>query len=118
MTRDNSPPMLALSVRQPWAELIMRGKKVVEQRSRPTNVRGRIYIYASLGRYKLAEENEWAEQYGLDVEGLPRGVIVGTVELYDCYGDEWYLRGAERLAKCYRPTARAQPVWFRPFEGA
>src|SRR4051795_5225478 len=38
---------LALSVRQPYAEQIMRGTKVIEYRSVPTHVRGRVYIYAS-----------------------------------------------------------------------
>jgi predicted transcriptional regulator len=39
--------MLALSIRQPYAELILRGVKTVEYRSRPTRVIGeRFYIYA------------------------------------------------------------------------
>jgi hypothetical protein len=40
--------MRALSIHQPYAEQILRGKKKVEYRSRPTNIRERIYIYASL----------------------------------------------------------------------
>jgi predicted transcriptional regulator len=40
--------MLALSIRQPYAELILRGIKTVEYRSRPTRIIGeRFYIYAS-----------------------------------------------------------------------
>lgn len=40
--------MLALSIRQPWAELILRGIKTIEYRSRPTRIIGqRFYIYAS-----------------------------------------------------------------------
>ena len=38
---------IALSVRQPWAELILRGDKTVEFRGRPTRRRGRVYLYAS-----------------------------------------------------------------------
>lgn len=108
-------PQLALSVRQPFAELIMHGDKTVEERTRPTRIRGRIFIYASLGRYKRDEEAEWAAEFGLDIDGLPRGVLVGTVELYDCDGVEWRLRGAERLPKPVKPDRHAQPVWFRPF---
>lgn len=37
----------ALSVRQPLAEKIMLGIKKIEYRSIPTNIRGRVYIYAS-----------------------------------------------------------------------
>lgn len=40
--------MLALSIRQPYAELILRGEKVVEYRSRPTRLIGvRFAIYAA-----------------------------------------------------------------------
>jgi hypothetical protein len=34
----------ALSVRQPYAEMIMRGEKTVEYRSKPTNIRERVYV--------------------------------------------------------------------------
>jgi hypothetical protein len=33
----------ALSIRQPYVELILRGKKREEYRSRQTHVRGRVY---------------------------------------------------------------------------
>lgn len=46
--------MLALSVRQPYAEYIMRRTKRVEYRTIRTNIRGRIYIYASLNVWLLA----------------------------------------------------------------
>jgi predicted transcriptional regulator len=40
--------MRALSIRQPYAELILRGIKPIEFRSRPTKIIGeRFYIYAS-----------------------------------------------------------------------
>jgi hypothetical protein len=40
--------MRALSIRQPYAELILRGIKPIEFRSRPTTIIGeRFYIYAS-----------------------------------------------------------------------
>ncbi len=48
--------MRALSIRQPFAELILRGIKTVEYRSRPTSIIGqRFYIYASKGRGMRAE---------------------------------------------------------------
>lgn len=119
-SKQQQRPTLALSVRQPFAELIMRGEKSVEYRSRLTCVRGRIYIYASLGQYKRAEEAEWAAEYSLDIEGLPRGVLIGTVDLWECYdmGEcefEWWLRLPERLSEAVRPVRRPNPVWFRPF---
>ncbi len=43
--------MLALSIRQPYVELILRGVKRIEYRSRPTRIVGeRFYLYASKGR--------------------------------------------------------------------
>jgi hypothetical protein len=40
--------MRALSIRQPYAELILRGIKTVEYRTRPTRIIGeRFHIYAS-----------------------------------------------------------------------
>jgi predicted transcriptional regulator len=99
--------MRALSVRQPFADQIMRGTKQIEYRSRPTRVRGRIYIYASLTP---------ASSRGVD---LPRGVIVGTVEIHNCTrGQEdyrWHLRDPKQLSRPRKPKGKPQPVWFNPF---
>ena len=38
----------ALSIRQPHAEMILRGKKEFEYRRQTTNIRGWVYIYAGL----------------------------------------------------------------------
>ncbi|MCZ2340445.1 MAG: DEAD/DEAH box helicase family protein [Bacteroidales bacterium] len=110
--------MRALSIRQPFAEAILRGAKMSEFRSGPTSIRGRILIYASQTRYSDDEERQMASEYGIaDVEpdDLLRGVIVGSVELYDCNGDEWLLRNPQRAAKPVEPTNRPNPVWFFPF---
>lgn len=107
--------MKALSIRQPWAELIMRGIKTTEYRSRPTKIRGRIYIYAALGRSDPDDEADCQEDHGIDVEALPRGVIVGTVELFDCDGDEWQFRLPERATELRKPDNHPMPVWFTPF---
>ena len=101
----------ALSIRQPWAEQILLGEKDTEYRNRATKVRGRIAIYASLSDVDLHE----AEKLELNPDKLPRGVIIGTVELFDCDGDEWKLRNPERLSKPLKPKAHPQPVWFYPF---
>ncbi len=111
-------PVRALSVRQPHAEAILRGVKKVEYRSGPTKIRGRILIYASLGRYSAEDEAEMMADYGIrDVtcDDLPRGVLVGSVELYDCDGGEWHVRNPVRAGKLVQPTNQPQPVWFYPF---
>ena len=49
MVRASQTIRRALSVRQPYAELILRGEKTVEWRSRRTSIVGeRLWIYASL----------------------------------------------------------------------
>ncbi len=108
-------PRLALSIRQPWAELIMRGVKTIEERSAPTRIRGRIWIYSSLGRYSRADEAEWAKEFDIDIDSLPRGVIVGTVELFACDCQEWRLRLPERAKGLLKPAKHPQPLWFKPF---
>jgi ATP-dependent Lhr-like helicase len=114
--------MRALSVRQPWAELILRGDKTIEVRSQATQVRGKIYVYASASRYSPAEEAEIQADLDFSIDELPRGLIVGTVEITDCIentieGDfEWSLTNPERLTQPLKPKNRPNPVWFYPFD--
>ncbi|MEA2206252.1 MAG: hypothetical protein QOE77_3028 [Blastocatellia bacterium] len=67
----------ALSIRQPHVEQILRGKKKIEYRSRPTSKRGRVYVYAS----KSPADQKWWDEIGMDAAELMTGVIVGTLEL-------------------------------------
>jgi hypothetical protein len=69
--------MSALSVQQPNAEQILRGKKKIEYRRMPTNKRERIYIYAS----KTPHTSRSWKEIGKKPGGLPTGVILGTVEV-------------------------------------
>ena len=108
---SNPAQLRALSIRQPWAELILRGEKTVEYRSQPTNIRGRVYIYASLAKPEPDDQ---------EIDGdLPRGVVVGTVEIADCEGSdgefEWLLANPVRLPQPLPPQEQPQPVWFNPF---
>jgi hypothetical protein len=107
--------MRALSIRQPYAEQILRGTKKIEYRGRPTSIRERVYIYASL---TPAGEGEF-DAMGLAPGDLPTGVLVGTVEVVDCTGRpgdyEWHLRRPERLRRMLQPRKHPQPGWFNPF---
>lgn len=94
----------------------MRGIKTTEYRSRATKMRGRIHIYAALGRSNPQDEADCEADHGIDVDSLPRGVIVGTVELYGCDGDEWQLRKPQRAKRLRKPDNHPMPVWFTPFE--
>lgn len=118
--------MRALSIRQPWAELILRGTKTIECRSRPTRVRERIWIYAALAPARMTPLS------GAGLSALPRGFIVGSVDLVGCRplartdsgaacvtidfeGYAWILSSPERLASPRRPHQQPQPVFFYPF---
>ena len=111
--------MRALSIRQPWAEQILRGEKKIEYRTVAcTKMIGkRIYLYASQ-RFDQGELDEY-EAMGLQRGDLPTGVIVGTMEIAECDGFEgdyeWHIRNPERLEKLLEPDKKPQPVWFKPF---
>ena len=78
---------LALTVRQPWASLIMAGIKDIENRSWRTNYRGQLFIHAG-----LTIDRETMSQHGHLLSDYPCGVILGTVELIDCllnYDSPW-----------------------------
>jgi len=114
--------MRALSIRQPHAEAILRGVKPIEFRNRVTNIRGRIFIYAALGRDTAENESKWMARYAIndcECDNLPRGVLVGTVELHDCTEQvdefQWHLRNPERAETLRKPTGHPQPSWFFPF---
>jgi len=105
----------ALSIRQPYAELILRGEKKIEYRSMRTLIRERVYIYASL---TPGWHEDW-EQLKMQPGDLPTGVLVGTVEITDCTGEpgdyEWHLGKPERLERYLKPKKHPQPSWFYPF---
>jgi len=68
--------MKALSLKQPYAELIVSGKKTIEIRKWNTNFRGKFLIHASMKR-----DDEAMKKYGFN--DLPRGFIVGEATLVD-----------------------------------
>ena len=108
--------MRALSIRQPYAEEILRGIKTIEYRSRPTRIIGqRFYIYAS----KQPGDLKRFAKLGCEPGDLPVGVLVGTATITKCSKGnakyEWHLTDVKRLKRPRKPTGRPQPVWFTPF---
>ena len=69
--------MKCLSVSQPFAELIILGKKTIELRKWNTNYRGELLIHAPL---KIRKED--AKRLKIDKKFVT-GAIVGKVEIYD-----------------------------------
>ena len=86
-------PTLALSVRQPWAWAIIHGGRDVDNRKWSAlggkgSLRGRVCIHASLAMNKGYYESAAHIMKAIDVicppaNQLPRGGIVGTVEIID-----------------------------------
>ena len=71
--------MKALTIKQPWASLIVDGYKHYEFRSWKTNYRGKILIHAGLSLEK--DMMERFKDYNLD---CTLGAIIGEAELVDC----------------------------------
>ena len=68
--------MKALSLKQPYAELVVSGKKTIELRKWKTNFRGEFLIHAS----KSVDTNAM-ERFGFS--DLPLGCIVGRARLLE-----------------------------------
>ena len=79
--------MRALSIRQPWAWLIVNGHKDIENRTWSTRFRGRVYIHA--GRRVVPddfpEQREYLRQSGIVLPpDMLLGAIVGEATITDC----------------------------------
>lgn len=126
--------LIALGIRQPWAELILRGVKTIEVRSLPTRVRGPIYLYTSQKLADIPAARDALERHDLKADALTLGRIVGTVEIVDsrpctvhdagpsCVPAEllkgrnaWVLGNPQRLDEPLRPRFLPYGVWFYPF---
>ena len=77
--------MKAISIKQPWAIAIFRGKDV-ENRTKPSKHRGPLLIHAS-----LRSDKEANEIFKRDFPSIIRivdfwvlGCIIGKVEMVDC----------------------------------
>ena len=129
------PDVIALGIRQPWAELILRGVKTIEVRSRNTNYRGLIYIYTSKKLADIPAAEKAIKKHGLDVAALPRGVVVGTVDIVSsklsrpgnaaaaCVPKSylvdqfaWRLENPQRLKKPLTVKYLPYGVWFYPWK--
>lgn len=114
--------MKALSIRQPWAYLIVNGYKTIENRDWNTRYRGPILIHAGarIDRdfpYEWASRNLQKEQKSLKVYDLAKaetGGIVGYAEIVDCVREHpspWF------VGKYGFVLAKARPLPFIPMNG-
>jgi hypothetical protein len=96
--------MKTLSIRQPWAWLIVHGGKDIENRSWNTKYRGRFLVHAAKGmtNEEYCDGLAFAMRVG-DIrllrdfptaQEMLRGGIIGSVELVDCQDTSkspWYM---------------------------
>jgi hypothetical protein len=107
--RDPADPPVALSVRQPWAALIVAGLKTVEVRRWPTRRRGPVLIHA--GKVPDARDEAWARVATPELRELAvlRGGVIGLAEIADCR--------TYATAGAFAADAEAHlnaPDWFAP----
>jgi ASCH domain len=75
----------ALTIRQPWASLIIAGEKDVENRTWPTRYRGPLAIHAGQGVDR--DLQPWQRKIVQRINSFPRGAIIGIVDLTDIVRD-------------------------------
>jgi hypothetical protein len=111
--------MKALSIRQPYAWLIVNGHKDIENRTWPTNFRGRVLIHAGV-TYPKRDYADDAVAHRRYYGSYPEredmiGGIVGVATIVDCVSDsesKWF-NGPYGFV-----LADAKPLPFMPCKGA
>lgn len=71
--------MKAITIKEPWASLIVNGYKKYEFRSWKTNYRGKILIHAGMSIEKDMLGN--IKAYNIEIN---KGAIIGEADLADC----------------------------------
>lgn len=99
-------PTYALSLKQPWAALVVGGLKSIEVRKWATSIRGRVYIHAARVPDKRPEGWATIPEKLLPLARLGGGVI-GVAELFACVQ---YRTAAGFTADI--PQHLNEPTWF------
>jgi len=126
--------MKALTVRQPWAWLIVVGLKAVENRNWSCYYRGQLLIHAAKG----CTFDEWCQAWDwIDdrfphirriyptptYTSIPRGGIVGQVDMIGCVDDadnvdKHYFCAWAEPGQYHHLYANSLPLPFRACKGA
>jgi hypothetical protein len=120
--------MRALSIRQPYAEEIMRKIKKIEYRDHTNGVRigEKFYIYAAANVPDEADLRGYSKlcktRKKLKEAGFPTRVLVGTARISKITQPtrakphwHWHLYDVRRIRRPIKPKKHAQPSWFYPF---
>jgi len=109
--------MKALSIRQPWAWLIVHGGKDIENRNWPTKFRGDFLIHAAKGmtkeEYASAKDYAFSAFGGCELQNFPsfdaleRGGIIGVANIIDCVSSSrspWFMGDYGFVLRDARPV--------------
>lgn len=111
--------MKALSVRQPWAWLIVNGYKDIENRDWATNLRGRISVHTGVHRVTKAEYKRFTTQCRIraikrypEIDCFQTGGIVGSVEIVDSVtkSNSYWFEGKYGFVLKNARTSRFRPM--------
>lgn len=119
--------MKAISIRQPWAWLILNAGKDIENRRWRSSLRGRVLVHAAKGMTRNEyDEAEYESQLAMGqqdrplavlprFEDLERGGVVGAVDIVDCvdYSPSPWFCGPHGFV-----LANPERIPFRPVRGA
>jgi len=113
---------LVISIRQPWAHLIVHGSKRIENRTWPTKIRGPVLIHAAKGmtQDEYFAACDFIQSRRIQVEiphpsDLKRGGIIGKARLVDCISasnDPWFMGPYGHVLE------DVEPLPFQPLKGA
>ncbi|MCL0047627.1 ASCH domain-containing protein [Dehalococcoidia bacterium] len=109
--------MKALSIRQPWAWLIVNGYKDIENRTWSTDFRGRIYVHTGqkIKSGDFPEQRDYIRESEIILpEEPPLGAIVGEVTIADCVdcsSSPWFCGPYGFLLTS--PVAYTNPIPYR-----
>lgn len=109
MPETASPARITLSVKQPWAALLVTGRKTLEIRTWGTHFRGPVLIHAGKISDDRPEAWGWVDSPELTKATELRGGIVGEASLIDC---RMYRTKKNFVAD--RDRHLNDPDWFQP----
>lgn len=116
--------MIALSIRQPWAWLILNAGKDIENRDWKTPFRGRCLIHASKSGTKQDYQDAFDFLDSIDLthliidipgrEQIEKGGVIGSVDIIGCTDTSdspWFVGDYGFILR------NQQPLPFTPYKG-
>lgn len=108
---EGGASMKALSIKQPWCNAILSGRKTLEVRTWRTDYRGPLLLCASLKPHPHPEQIAPDAETGAYLRSLPLppyGAAVGVCRLVDCWEME---KQDEAAAMCRFNPEHGRPLY-------